>query len=78
LLSPLVAEFLLGKLPLTQLGALFVLAPLYGGGAVLIREVARRHGWGYPGVVLLALASRPLHRGAVDDPRCAASRCRSC
>ena len=37
-LAPLVAEFLLGNLPIKLLSALIVLAPLYGGGALLIRE----------------------------------------
>ncbi len=56
LLSPLVGEFLLGNLPITWLWVLLVLAPLYGGGTLLIREVARRWGWGWPGIFPLALA----------------------
>jgi hypothetical protein len=55
-LAPLVAEFLLGNLPITMLSALIVLAPLYGGGALLIRETTRRAGRGWPSIVLLALA----------------------
>ncbi|KAB8188972.1 hypothetical protein FH608_041555 [Nonomuraea phyllanthi] len=55
-LSPLVAEFLLGNLPITMLPALLVLAPFYGGAAVLIRETARRRGLGWGRVLLLALA----------------------
>jgi hypothetical protein len=47
-LSPLVAEYLLGNLPITAIAALVLLAPLYGGGAVLIREVTRRAGRGWP------------------------------
>ena len=47
-LAPLVAEFLLGNLPVTVLPALVLLAPLYGGGALLIREVTRRAGRGVP------------------------------
>ncbi len=62
-LAPLVAEFLLGNLPITLLPALVVLAPLYGGGAVLIREVARRRGLGWPSIVLLALAYGVLEEG---------------
>ncbi|MFC6158845.1 hypothetical protein [Kribbella jiaozuonensis] len=62
-LSPLVAEFLLGNIPITALFALIGLAPLYGGGAVLIREVVRRRGWGYPSVVILALAYGVLEEG---------------
>ncbi len=55
-LAPLVAEFLLGNLPIKMLSALVVLAPFYGGGALLIRETARRAGRGWPTIVLLALA----------------------
>ncbi|MFI5690611.1 hypothetical protein ACIA58_02135 [Kribbella sp. NPDC051586] len=62
-LSPLVAEFLLGNIPISALFALLGLAPLYGGGAVLIREIVRRRGWGYPSVVVLALAYGVLEEG---------------
>ena len=55
-LAPLVAEFLLGNLPITLLGALVVLAPMYGGGALLIRETARRTGRGWPTMIVLAFA----------------------
>jgi hypothetical protein len=55
-LAPLIAEFLLGNLPITLLVALVVLAPLYGGGALLIRELVRRTGRGWPSIVLLGLA----------------------
>jgi hypothetical protein len=55
-LAPLVAEFLLGNLPIKLLGALVVLAPMYGGGALLIRELVRRAGRGWPTMVILALA----------------------
>ncbi|GAB2553625.1 hypothetical protein [Kribbella endophytica] len=66
-LSPLVAEFLLGNLPITSLFALFALAPLYGGGAVLIRELVRHREWGYPSVVLLALAYGVLEEGVTTQ-----------
>ena len=56
LLAPLVSEFLLGDLPLTMLPALIVLAPMYGGGALVIREVVRRTGRGWPTLMMLALA----------------------
>jgi hypothetical protein len=55
-LAPLVAEFLLGNLPIKLLSALIVLAPFYGGGALLIREITRRAGRGWPTIVLVALA----------------------
>lgn len=55
LLAPLVGEFLLGNLPITWLWTLLTLAPLYGGGALIIREIARRAGLGWPGIVVLGL-----------------------
>ena len=55
-LAPLVAEFLLGNLPIKLLPALVMLAPMYGGGALLIRETVRRSGRGWPSILLLALA----------------------
>ncbi|MFK4037952.1 hypothetical protein ACI2LC_19345 [Nonomuraea wenchangensis] len=62
-LSPLTGEFLLGNLPVTALPALIVLAPLYGGGTLLIRELARRGGAGWPGMVLLAVAYGVVEEG---------------
>jgi len=62
-LSPLVAEYLLGDLPITLLAALVVLAPLYGGAAVLIREVVRRTGRGWPSILLLSLAYGLIEEG---------------
>jgi hypothetical protein len=55
-LAPLIAEFLLGDLTIGQLPALFALAPLYGGGAILIRELVRRTGRAWPTFLLLGLA----------------------
>jgi hypothetical protein len=55
-LSPLIAEFLLGDFPLSRIGLLLVLAPFYGGGAILIREITRRAGRGWPTILTLALA----------------------
>lgn len=54
--APLVAEFLLGNLPIKLLPALIVLAPLYGGGALLIREWVRRTGRGWPSILVLGMA----------------------
>ncbi|HUX46060.1 MAG TPA: hypothetical protein VMV57_15035 [Terracidiphilus sp.] len=54
--APLVAEFLLGNLPIKMLPALIVLAPMYGGGALLIRECVRRTGRGWPSILLLGMA----------------------
>jgi hypothetical protein len=62
-LSPWVAEVLFGATPLSRLGALLVVAPLYGGGAVLIRELARRRGPGWTGIFLLGAAYGIIEEG---------------
>ena len=54
--APLVSEFLLGDFPIKWIGIVIVLAPLYGGGALLIREVARRTGRGWSTILVLAFA----------------------
>lgn len=56
LITPLIAEYLLGNVPMTWIVLLPVLMLLYGAGAVLIRELARRSGRGWPTIVTLALA----------------------
>lgn len=66
-LSPFVAEFLLGDFPVTHLPLLFVLAPMYGGAAVLIREATRRAGRGWPTMVVLALAFGLLEEALVTE-----------
>jgi hypothetical protein len=63
LLAPLVGEFLLGDLPITAFTGLVILAPMYGGGTLLIREVCRRAGWGWPSMLALALAYGVLEEG---------------
>ena len=55
-LAPFVSEYLLGDFPLTKLAYMFILAPMYGGGALLIREVVRRWGKGWPTILMLAFA----------------------
>jgi hypothetical protein len=55
-LAPLVSEFLIGNLPITMLPALLILAPMYGGGALLIREIVRRTGRSWPSIILLGIA----------------------
>jgi hypothetical protein len=68
-LSPLVAEFLLGDFTLAAIGYLVLLAPMYGGGALLVRELTRRAGRGWPTIVLLALAYGVLEEG-IATRRC--------
>ena len=62
-LSPFVGEFLLGNVAIDALPIGLVMAPMYGGGAVLIREVARRAGKGWPTIFLLALAYGVIEEG---------------
>ena len=61
--TPLVAEYLLGDLPLKLLAALIVLAPAYGGGAILIRETVRRTGRGWPTMLSLGAAYTLIGEG---------------
>ena len=56
LLAPLVAEFLLGDVPIDMPQTLLILAPMYGGGALIIREVVRRTGRGWVSIFVLATA----------------------
>ena len=65
--APLVAEYLLGDLPLKLLGALIVLAPAYGGAAILIREAARRTGCGWPAMLMLGAAYALIGEGLVTQ-----------
>ena len=66
-LTPLVAEYLLGDLPATFLVPLPVLALMYGTGAVLVREAVRRAGGGLLTHLLLALAYAVLEEGLVTQ-----------
>jgi hypothetical protein len=67
LLAPFVGEFLLGNQSIASFGWLFLFAPMYGGGAVLIRETARRAGLGWTGIALLAVAYALLEEGPIDQ-----------
>ncbi|AEW97916.1 MULTISPECIES: hypothetical protein [Streptomycetaceae] len=67
LVAPLVGEFLLGNTPISELGSLIGLVPLYGCGAVLIREAARRTGRGWPAMLLLGAAYGLFEEGPVDQ-----------
>jgi len=62
-LSPWVAELLFGATPLSRLGSLLVVAPLYGGGAILVRELARRRGPGWTRIFLLGAAYGIIEEG---------------
>jgi len=65
--APLVAEFLLGNLPIKMLVALVALAPMYGGGVLLIRELVRRAGRGWPSILALGAAYTLIEEGVVTQ-----------
>ena len=62
-LAPLIAEFLLGDFSVRQIGFVAVFLPPYGGGALLVREIARRARRGWPTILLLALAYALIEEG---------------
>ena len=66
-LSPLVAEYLLGSLPVSMIGILPVMALMYGSAAALIREIARRAGRGWASIALLACAYGFIEEGLVTQ-----------
>ncbi|WP_410672792.1 hypothetical protein [Amycolatopsis sp. cmx-4-68] len=73
-LSPFVAEFLLGDQYLSgtprpgqQLGQFGLFAAFYGSAALLIREVARRLGRGWPTILTLGLAFGLLEEGLLTQ-----------
>ncbi|UQA90741.1 hypothetical protein [Streptomyces halobius] len=71
-LSPISAEYLIGYgestgRPLELLAGLLILAPLYGTVAVLIREITRRTGGGWPMILLLSAAFGVIQAGLIDQ-----------
>jgi hypothetical protein len=66
-LAPLVGEYLLGNVSIVEIAALPILALLYGSGAVLIRELARRTGRSWPTILLLGLAYGLIEAGLIDQ-----------
>jgi hypothetical protein len=65
-LSPVIGEFLLGNLPISTFPAVLFMIPMYGCGALLIREFARRTGRGWPTIMLLGLAYGVIEEGLAD------------
>jgi hypothetical protein len=63
ILSPLIAEFLFGATPVSNLPALLPGLAVYGGGAVLIRELVRRRGPGWGRIALLGAAYAIVEEG---------------
>ncbi|MGC4110883.1 MAG: hypothetical protein QM747_10760 [Nocardioides sp.] len=72
LLAPVTAEYLIGYDDITGnvaalLFGIVFFAPLYGAPAVLIREVTRRRGLGWPSILLLAAGFGLIEAGLVDQ-----------
>lgn len=63
LLAPLVAEVLFGSTPVSNFGALLPIIPLYGGGALVIRELARRRAAVWWRIALLGAAFAVVEEG---------------
>lgn len=63
LISPLIAEIIFGATPLSNIQAILVVAPLYGAGALLIREIVRWRGGGWGRIALLGVAYAILEEG---------------
>lgn len=73
-IAPLVSEVLAGSTPLDLMGnpAIFLIvflleALLYGSGAILIREIARRAGRGWLAILGLGLAFGVLEEGLITE-----------
>ncbi|KAA1376570.1 hypothetical protein [Aeromicrobium fastidiosum] len=66
--APWFAEMAWGGFPVVDLPLILLfLSPLYGCAALLIREVARRTGRGWPTMLLLGAAFGVLQAGVVDQ-----------
>ena len=63
LLAPITAEYLLGNLTVRSVDWLPYVAPIYGFGALLIREVARQIGRGWPTIVALGFIFGVIEEG---------------
>ncbi|MFC6081205.1 hypothetical protein [Sphaerisporangium aureirubrum] len=66
-LAPLTGEYLLGNVPASEIAGVIFLAPMYGGGAILVREAARRAGRGWTAILLLAAAYGVFQPGLLDQ-----------
>lgn len=66
-LAPLFGEYLLGNLRISEIVYLPFIAPLYGAGALLIREVTRRAGRGTATMLILGIAYGLIEEGLVDQ-----------
>lgn len=67
LLSPFIAEFVLGNLPAKMLAVMLLLGLMYGTGAIFIRELVRSTGRGWLTLLLLATAYGFIEEGLVTQ-----------
>lgn len=67
IIAPLIAEFLLGDFNVRQIGYIIVFIPVYGAGALLIRELTRRARRGWPTMLLLSLAYALILEGFTNQ-----------
>ena len=66
--APWFAEMAWGGYPVTDVPVILLfLGPMYGGAALLVREIARRTRRGWPTMLLLAAAFGVLQAGIVDQ-----------
>jgi hypothetical protein len=64
-LAVVVPEILFGSTPLPEPGRILVTLPIYAGGALLIRELARRRRVGWIGIAMLGAAYGLIEEGLV-------------
>src|SRR5262245_45973640 len=62
-LTPLVAELALGSTPFRLAWIVLFVLPMYGFGILLVRELVRRTGRGWPSILLLGLAFEIVEDG---------------
>lgn len=63
LLAPFVGEVMSASTPITDIGGLIFFIPMYGAGALLIRELVWRRKRGWVSIVLLGLAYALIEEG---------------
>ncbi len=66
-LAPIFGEYILGVLSLSELPYVIFLAPMYGGGALLIREITRRTDGGLATMLILGIAYGLIEEGIIDQ-----------
>jgi hypothetical protein len=62
-LTPVIAEVLLGNVSVAMAWVVLLYIPIYGAGALLIRELVRRAGGGWPSLVAMGIAYGLLEEG---------------